>query len=117
MDLNAMSLEEIWQEIDRRANERPELLKEMNATYSFHITGDDSGKYGLIFKDSSAQVVPGGVEDADCTLTMHIDHFKKLIQGNLNATTAYMTGRLKVSGNLGLGLKLESLLKKFPIDS
>lgn len=110
-----MSLEQIWEEIDRRANERPDLLKDMNASFSFQITGTESGKYGLIFANSKATVVKGGIDDADCSMMMSFDDFKKLLQGKLNATSAYMTGRLKVNGNLGLGLKLEQLLKKFPL--
>lgn len=39
--------------------------------------------------------------------------FQKLLQGDLNSTTAFMTGRLKVKGNIGLALKLESILKKY----
>lgn len=113
MDIDNMSLELIWEEIDRKANEHPEYLAEMNATYSIEITGDDSGKYGLVFGDNKAEVIPNGIADADCSLTMNVDNFKKLLQGNLNSATAFMTGRLKVKGNIGLALKLESLLKKY----
>lgn len=116
MDIDAMNLEEIWQEIDRRANERPDLLKDLEAKYSFQITGEESGEYGLVFENSKATVMKGGIDDADCSMTMGIDVFKKLIQGNLNAASAFMTGRLKVKGNIALGLKLEQLLKKFPLE-
>lgn len=116
MEIDSMSLAEIWKEIDRRANERPDLLKDIHATYSFHITGEDSGEYGLKFENSKATVIEGGYVDADCSMKMSFENFKKLLQGNLNAATAYMTGRLKVNGNLALGLKLEQLLKKFPIE-
>ena len=44
MDLDTMSLREIWDEIEKRANERPELIKDLNASYIFEITGDDAGR-------------------------------------------------------------------------
>lgn len=115
MDIDRMPLNEIWQEIDRKANEQPTLLKDMNATYSFTITGNDEGTYGLTFSDGIATVIDGGINDADCSLTMSVDNFRKLLQGNLNSATAYMTGRLKVKGNIGLALKLENLLKKYSL--
>lgn len=108
-----MSLEEIWTEIDRTANENSDLIKELNASYSFDITGNESGQYGLSFQDGVATVSENGLEDADCSLTMNIKNFKKLLQGNLNSATAFMTGRLKVKGDIGLALKLEGVLKKF----
>lgn len=115
MDLDTMSLREIWDEIEKRANERPELIKDLNASYIFEITGDDAGTYGLIFKNGSATVDASADNSADCTLTMSVKNFKKLLLGNLNSASAFMTGRLKVKGNIGLALKLESLLKKFEI--
>lgn len=116
MDIHTMTLDAIWQEIDKKANEQPELIQEMNATYSFNITGkDDSGTFGLAFNNGVAEVIMDEKIDADCTLTMNVDNFKKLLQGNLNSTTAFMTGRLKVKGNIGLALKLENILKKYDL--
>lgn len=113
MNFESMALEEIWQQVDQRAKERPELIADMNATYSFNITGEDGGNFGLSFKDGSVSVLYEGIEDADCTIIMNTDNFKKLIQGNLNSASAFMTGRLKVKGNIGLALKLESLIKQY----
>lgn len=115
MDLDTKSLSEIWDVIEKKANEQPELIKDLNASYIFEITGDDAGTYGLIFKDGSAIVDTAANNSADCTLTMSVKNFKKLLQGNLNSASAYMTGRLKVKGNIGLALKLENLLKKFDV--
>ncbi len=116
MNIQTMSLSEIWQEIDRRANERPELIQDMNAKYVFQITGNEVGVYGLYFNQKKAEVVKdASTDEADCTLIMNVDNFKKLLEGNLNSATAFMTGRLKVKGNIGLALKLENLLKKFDI--
>src|SRR5690625_145317 len=113
MDIETMSLEEIWQQIDQKANEQSDLIAEMNATYSFNITGEGGGNYGLSFNDGVVSVVEGGIEGADCTIIVNIQNFKKLILGNINSASAFMTGRLKVKGNIGLALKLEELLKKY----
>ena len=108
-----MSMEEVWSEIEKQTKEHPEHIEEVNASFSFDITGDDGAAYGLIFNDGNAKIVEGGLDDAECALTMNVKNFKKLLQGDLNSTTAFMTGRLKVKGNIGLALKLESILKKY----
>src|SRR5690625_6004557 len=87
-----MSLEEIWQQIDQKANEQSDL-GDMNATYSFNITGEGGGNYGLTFNDGVVSVVEGGIEGADCTIIVNIQNFKNLILGNINSASAFKIGR------------------------
>lgn len=108
-----MSMEEVWLEIAKQMEEQPEHIAGVSASYSFDLTGDDGAEYGLNFKEGAAEIIAGGLEDAECALTMNVKNFKKLLQGELNATTAFMTGRIKVKGNIGLALKLEAILKKY----
>ena len=53
---------------------------------------------------------PGG--PADCTFNMDSDSFVQMFQGKLNPTSAFMTGKMKIKGDLGLAMKLEKLMKK-----
>jgi len=61
--------------------------------------------------------LPGGCGNAvadmqaDVTMTMSRDDFIKMFAGQMNPTSAFMTGRLKVKGNLGLAMKLENMMK------
>src|SRR5699024_11860698 len=82
----------------------------------FEIT-DAATTYSLLLDDGAASVQEGAADDAVATLTMNEKNFKKLLLGNLNATTAFMTGRLKVNGSVGYALKLEAMLKKLPFQS
>jgi putative sterol carrier protein len=50
-------------------------------------------------------------EDADCTLVVSPDDLTKIMHGQLDATMAFMTGKLKVKGNTGIAMKLASVLK------
>jgi putative sterol carrier protein len=50
-------------------------------------------------------------EDADCTLSISADDLTKIMHGQLDATMAFMTGKLKVKGNTGIAMKLASVLK------
>ena len=51
----------------------------------------------------------GGDGDADATIAASEDTFQQIASGDLNATTAYMTGKLKVRGDMGAAMKLSRL--------
>lgn len=53
----------------------------------------------------------GQREDANATLTMTSANFVKIFQGKLSSTTAFMTGRLKIDGDMMSAMKLEKLIK------
>jgi putative sterol carrier protein len=47
--------------------------------------------------------------EADCTVTVSFDDLKALMAGDLNPMTAFMFGKIKVSGDMGVAMKLQSL--------
>jgi|SRR5699024_9482392 len=113
MDIQALTVDEIWQEIDRLTEENPDAIGNLEGIFAFQIKNDEVKSYSITLKDSKADISASLDEHADCILTMNEKNFKKLIDGSLNAPAAFMTGKLKVKGNMGLALKLESALKKF----
>lgn len=116
MSIENMELPAVWEEIDRVANANPDVIADTTAAYTFEIT-DAATAYSLLLDDGAAKVQEGAADDTVATLTMNEKNFKKLLLGNLNATTAFMTGRLKVNGSVGYALKLEAMLKKLPFQS
>lgn len=50
-------------------------------------------------------------DDADCTLVVSATDLEKMMEGNLDPTMAFMTGKLKVKGSTGIALKLANILK------
>jgi len=49
-------------------------------------------------------------EEASVTLTADADVFQEMMSGELNPTTAFMTGKLTVDGDMGLAMQLGSVL-------
>jgi len=78
----------------------------IGSTIKFELDGD------TVFIDGSgdANVVSNDNKDADCTITMSVEDLDKLRKGELNPMMAVMSGKIKIKGDMGLAMKLQSLL-------
>ena len=66
-----------------------------------------------IFIDGSGagNVVSTEDKEADCTISVSQEDFMGLMSGSINPMTAFMSGKIKVAGEMGVAMKLQSLLK------
>jgi putative sterol carrier protein len=78
----------------------------MTNSYLFDIEG--AGKWTVTVEDGKISVTEGG-ENADAVITTSEDTFEKIVSGEQNPTSAYMTGKLKVKGDMGAAMKLQKL--------
>jgi putative sterol carrier protein len=78
----------------------------MNNSYVFDIDG--VGQWTVSVADGAVSVAEGS-GDADCTISASEETLMKIAGGEANATTAYMTGKLKIKGDMGAALKLQKL--------
>ena len=78
----------------------------MNNSYLFDIDG--AGKWVVAVEDGKVNVTEGEGE-ADTTLIASEENFLSITRGELNPTTAYMTGKLKIKGDMGAAMKLQKL--------
>ena len=93
-----------------------EVLEKAVAAINDKMAGatfDSSVKF-RIEDEGSIVVDSDGVrisdEETDCTLIASLDVFTKILDGDMNATEAYMTGSLKVEGSMSAAMELSSLL-------
>lgn len=75
-----------------------------------HTVKFDFGDDGKIYVDGNENTVTNDDADAECTVTMTLENFEKMIAGDLDPTTAFMMGKLKVSGDMGVAMKLSSVI-------
>ncbi|MGE0820764.1 MAG: SCP2 sterol-binding domain-containing protein [Candidatus Binatia bacterium] len=61
--------------------------------------------------NEAIDVQSGACENPNITLTMKESDYLDMINGKLNGQMAFMTGKLKITGDMGLALKLQSLFK------
>ena len=81
-------------------------LAGMNNSYLFDIEGE--GQWLVTVADGALDVAEGGGE-ADATISTSSETFDKIVAGEQNPTTAYMTGKLKIKGDMGAAMKLQKL--------
>ena len=78
----------------------------MNNSYVFDIEG--AGQWTVKVEDGSVSVAEG-VEDGDVTISASEEVFQKILAGEQNPTAAYMTGKIKLKGDMGAAMKLQKL--------
>ena len=107
----AETVEEIFTEMGERLKAHPEKVQGMNAIYQFDLTGDDGGQHWVKLADGSGDMGQGQAENPNITITMAASDFKDLVAGKLDGTMAFMSGKLKVKGDMGLAMKLQQVLR------
>ncbi|MCU9593383.1 SCP2 sterol-binding domain-containing protein [Caldibacillus thermolactis] len=113
--LKNATLEEIKNFIEEELNKNSEPISDVKAIYEFHITGEEEDTFQLQLQGGQAKIVQGDKEVADCVLTMSFKSFQQFLIGKLSGTVAFMTGKLKLKGDISKALKLESILKQYKI--
>lgn len=75
------------------------------------VLGADEGIWYVDMKNGSGALGQGEApEKAGCTMTMDSGDFSKMFAGEMKPTTAFMMGKLKIQGDMGLAMKLEKLM-------
>ncbi|MFC7292485.1 SCP2 sterol-binding domain-containing protein [Hirschia litorea] len=69
----------------------------------------DFGDEGKLFIDGASNSVSNDDGDADATISVDFEDFKKLAQGQMDPMMAFMQGKLKVAGDMGVAMKLQGL--------
>ena len=99
-----MSAREFFETLESRVD--TSKTAGMNNSYLFDIDG--AGTWRVDVQDGSVNVTEGG-EGADVVIATSEETFEKMVSGEQNPTSAYMTGKLKVKGDMGAAMKLQKL--------
>lgn len=105
------SVQSVFDRMSKLIND--EMVGKMKAVYAFDISGSDAGKWYVDLKNGSGACGTGAApSEPDVTFVMKDNNFQKMFAGKLKPTTAFMTGKMKIQGDMGKAMKLEKLMGK-----
>ena len=110
--IESYTLNEMLGKIEELINQNPGPIEGLNVIYQFNITGDEEASFQLHFEGGHVKVSKAS-EGANCTLILSLSNFKNFLIGKLGGTAAFMTGKLKIKGDIGKAIKLEGLLREY----
>ncbi len=97
-----MNLNDITEKIRKLSNEN-------SGSIEAKIKFDFSDCCVLINDTVSPPEVSNNNEDADCTITVSIEDFEKILNKEMSSMNAFMSGKMKISGEMHLAMKLSSI--------
>lgn len=102
---------EVFSEINNRLKANPAKTAGLNASYAFDLSGDEGGPYQIVLADGKGEAGPGTPENPSITISMKDTDFVDLATGKLDGTAAFMSGKLKIKGDMTLAMKLQGVLR------
>ena len=79
---------------------------------AFHIDGPLGGSWQLERRAEGSRIGPAGGGPKDCEMWCSSDTFMRMVRGSLGSNRAFLSGRLRISGDVGLALALEGFLRE-----
>lgn len=83
----------------------------LEAVVQYHLTGDEGGDYIITIADDKCKVSEGVADDPVMTMTADGGYFREVLLGKEDGMKGFMGGKLQLSGDVNLALKLISFFK------
>lgn len=94
---------------DMIARFNPAKAKGVNAVIQLNATGDGGGEYYTTVTDGKATLTPGAAENPTVTITVASADWVDIMGGKLDPTRAFMAGKLRIAGDLGLMMRFQTM--------
>ncbi len=88
-----------------------DAAKGLTAVYQFDLSGDGGGKWNVAIKDEKCEVKEGAAASPSITISMTAQDYLDMLSGKLNGQVAFMSGKLRIAGDMGLALRMQSLFQ------
>jgi hypothetical protein len=96
--------------IPAKLQSKPDVVSKINAIYQFVISGPNGGSWAVDCTQPGGKVQAGTAAGARCTVAATDQNFLDIVNGRLNPQMAFMSGKLKIQGDMGLAMKLQQIL-------
>jgi putative sterol carrier protein len=87
----------------------PEKAEGVDAIVAFDLSGDNGGQYWLRIAEGQITSGEGAADNPKLTIKAAADDYYNVATGTMNPMQAYMSGKLKISGDMGLAMKFMSM--------
>ncbi|HTY55789.1 MAG TPA: SCP2 sterol-binding domain-containing protein [Candidatus Binataceae bacterium] len=91
---------------------KKEAAKGLHCVYQFDLSGDGGGKWQVAIDDDKIDVKEGAHPSPNTTISMTAQDYLDMISGKSNGQVLFMSGRLRISGDMGLALRMQSLFQQ-----
>jgi putative sterol carrier protein len=88
---------------------RKEAAQGLNVVYQFDLSGEGGGTWQVIIENDKCEVKEGTGRSPNTTISMTAQDYLDMVNGKLNPQMAFMSGKLRISGDMGLALRIQSL--------
>jgi len=102
---------EIFAQINSRLESHPSKTAGVTAAYAFDLSGDNGGSHHIVIRDGKGEAGSGAPANPGVTISMKDADFVDLATGRLDGTAAFMSGKLRITGDIGLAMKLQGILR------
>lgn len=82
-----------------------------NAVIQYNVSGDGGGTWNAVIKDGACTVQPGAAANPSLTLDVAAQDWLDMLSGKQNGQMLFMSGKLKIKGDMGLAMKLGSMFQ------
>ncbi len=86
-----------------------EKAGDMNAVILFDLSGDGGGQWSVTIANGACDIVTGAADSPKATVRMDAGDYHDMITGKLNPMMAFMSGKVKVEGDLNTVMKFQSI--------
>ena len=83
----------------------PQKAGNINTVVQFNLSGEGGGTWAVKIADGKCEVSEGAAAAPKATITASAADYLAIVRGELNATSAFMGGKLKIAGDMGLMMK------------
>jgi len=97
--------------IERKRRENPAFFEEDHGVWEFRVEGDGGGHWTLDLNSHPYQFLEGPPSQSDVLVEIHEEDLKGLLEGRINGFFAFLSGRIRVKGNMQLASHLGKIFR------